>query len=671
MFLAETGTEKNFDTLLEECKEKEQDTGIILFVTAEDIEDISKKISDSFPSAMVMGIQSYIFRHGLLHKSGTVIIFIEKNPSEFEYSYGIIENVSTDPAKDILDIQKKVVDIHPGHEDTLCLEFCTGGEERLITTLNSVMKEHGITVFGATTHLMGSIDSSRIFYGRQLYDDACIYILIRNLYGRILTYSQNIYKHHNNGQMYIATKVDKETRTLIELDGRPAAEVYCEELGISPDSISDAYPYHPLSKCIGEDNYLVSIRQCNKDGSLTLCRQINQNDLLYINDLDDYKNIISEKFKKLRTDIPDASTILTIDCLYRYLLFEKEECLDWYAGMLDDSGLNSLGIVGMSEQYDIQNSNQTMISAIFEHTLLPSDRTTAEKMLVEGQYCDIEAVNDLHTEIIEEESRQKKETLNARIYPLDFMLHYAMKTKDSIVQRETFVLKNLLMIQRRLRQILKNNNPTEIHDYAERILTGSHLMADRLAAINLQIEDMSNMLDQTEYLINDVVYIDGLTGLLNRAFFNIMGDDLFDEAQEKNGMSMAFFDIDDFKHFNTDYGHDFGDQVLKELSMVLKGCFRSGHDIHLIRMGGDEFMILNPSVLTYEQFVDRMNLARERISKHRVYHDNMEAGLTISIGMADSKSEQITSMWNLYRSADSRLYEAKDAGKNQIKAYSK
>ena len=664
MFLAETGIEKDLDALLKECTERTQDTEMILFITADDIGEVSKKISDTFPSVLVTGIQSYIFRHGLLQKSGTVLIFIEKEPSEFQYSYGIIENVSTDPAKDILDIQKKVANIHPGHEDTICLEFCTGGEERLLTTLNSVMKEHGITVFGATTHLIGSPYSSRIFYGRQLYEDACIYILIRNLYGRIITYSQNIYKHHCNGQLYIATKVDKEARTLIELDGRPAAEVYCEELGISMESISDAYPYHPLSKCIGEDNYLVSIRSCNPDGSLTLCKQINQNDLIYINDLDDYRAIISEKFSRLSKDLPDASTIFTIDCLYRYLLFEKEEVLPWYAKMLDGSGLNSLGIVGMSEQYDIQNSNQTMISAIFERKAHLSN----EKNINEGEACDISAVQELNSEICEEEHKQKKETLNARIYPLDFMLHYVMKTKDSIVQRETFVLKNLLLIQRRLQKILKNNDPKEIHDYAERILTGSHVMADRLASINLQIEDMSNMLDQTEYLINDVVYLDGLTGLLNRAFFNICGDDLFEEAQEKNGMSIAFFDIDDFKHFNTDYGHDFGDQVLKELSMVLKGCFRSGNDIHLIRMGGDEFMVLNPSVLTYPQFVERMNLARERVAKHRIYHDHMEAGLTISIGMADAKSEGITSMWNLYRSADSRLYEAKGAGKNQIKA---
>ncbi|OON85267.1 hypothetical protein BXO88_13450 [Oribacterium sp. C9] len=670
MFLAETGIEKELDALLKECTEKKQDTQMILFVTADDIEEVSKKINDAFPMPHVMGVQSYYFRHGVLNKNGTVLMFIENDPSEFEYSYGIIEDVSTDPAKDILEIQKKVANIHPGNDDTICLEFCTGGEDRLMTTLNSVMKEHGITVFGATTHLMGSSYASRIFYGRQLYDDACIYILIRNLYGRIITYSQNIYKHHSNGQLYIATKVDKEARILMELDGRPAAEVYCEELGISLDDISDAYPYHPLSKCIGEDNYLVSIRECNPDGSLTLCKQINQNDLLYINDIDDYKNIITEKFSKLGSDLPDAATILTIDCLYRYLLFEKEGSLDWYAGMLDDSGLNSLGIVGMSEQYDIQNSNQTMISAIFERKVCPEDPLDIKEVISEGDACDITAVQDLTTEICHEEHKQKKETLNARIYPLDFMLHYVMKTKDSIVQRETYVLKTLLMIQRRLRQILKNDNPMEIHDYAERILSCSHAMADRLAAINLQIEDMSNMLDQTEYLINDVVYLDGLTGLLNRAFFNIMGDDLFDEAQEKNGMSIAFFDIDDFKHFNTDFGHDFGDQVLKELAMVLKGCFRSGHDIHLIRMGGDEFMILNPSVLSYEQFVERMNLARERVSKHKVYHDHMEAGLTISIGMADSKSEGITSMWNLYRSADSRLYEAKDAGKNQIKAYS-
>ncbi|SFG68348.1 sensor domain-containing diguanylate cyclase [Oribacterium sp. WCC10] len=670
MVFAETSHEKNLDALLSEHGTENSDIQLVLFITSDVIDDVADKVHDAFPYSHVMGIHSYMFRQGEFRNSGTIIIMLEKEPSDFRYNYGIIENVSTDPAKNILNIQKQVADIHPGIEDTICLEFCTGGEERLMTTLNSVMMDFGIRIFGATIESLEDVSNRTVYYDGLYYDDASIYILIKNLYGKIKTFSQNIYKHHKNGQMYIATKVDKESRSIIELDGRPAVEVYCEELGISPDDIEKAYPYHPLSKCIGEDNYLVSIRGHTDGGSLQLCKQINQNDLLYISDLDDYENIINDHFTRLKELIPHAASILSIDCIYRYLLFKQEGTLDWYAKMLDNSGLNTLGIIGAGEQYGFQHSNQTMITAIFEHYPHKVDESNESALISNDAACDLGTVNALSSEIRQEERKQLKETLNARIYPIDFMLHYVMKTKDNIVQRETYVLKGLLTIQRRLSQILENNDPEEIHAYAERILVGSHLMADRLAAINLQIEDIGNMLDQTEYLLNDVVYIDGLTGLLNRAFFNIEGNELFNDSRKKQGMSMAFFDIDDFKHFNTDFGHDFGDEVLKQLSQELKGSFREDSEIHLIRMGGDEFMVLNPSVIPYDIFVKRMNLVRERVSNMNISYNGNIAGLTISIGMADAGSEDINSMWNLYRSADSRLYEAKNAGKNQIKAYS-
>jgi diguanylate cyclase (GGDEF)-like protein len=132
---------------------------------------------------------------------------------------------------------------------------------------------------------------------------------------------------------------------------------------------------------------------------------------------------------------------------------------------------------------------------------------------------------------------------------------------------------------------------------------------------------------------------------------------------------MAFFDIDDFKHFNTDYGHDFGDEVLRKLAHKIKSFFVTETNINIIRMGGDEFVVLNPSALPYGDFVNRMDIIRDHISKYKVEHDGMTANLTISIGMADSQKDEISNLWNLYRVADMRLYEAKDLGKNTLKAY--
>ncbi len=283
MVLTMTSPNKTLDSLLSENKEHGENSKFIFFVTSQDITKTSDKISKAFPYKSIVGLHSYIFHKGAFTQKETLLLFIDTKDDQLELEYGLIENVSKDPAKHVLGIQKHVSSIHPGKNNTICVEFCTGGEERLLTTLNSVMQEYGIIVFGATMNLIDSPDQNRLFYNGRLYDDASVYLLIKNNYGRILTASQNIYTHHGD-KRYIATKVNKETNALIEINGRPATEVYCEELGITIENLIDAFPYHPISKYIGSNDYLVSVTDFTSDGSLILGKQINQNDLICISD---------------------------------------------------------------------------------------------------------------------------------------------------------------------------------------------------------------------------------------------------------------------------------------------------------------------------------------------------------------------------------------------------
>lgn len=666
MVVLKTSSDNSLEKVITEHKNELLDSELIFFVTADDIKYACGVFNDLLPDSNVMGFHTYVLNGGICHKSGTFIVAIENNSVFFNIAFGLIENADMDPVKCVLNLQKQITSVNPGKDDTICLEFCTSGEERLVTTLNSIIKQHGITVFGSTTDCIETPYPSYLYYNGILYDNACAYVLIKNKCGRIITQSQNIYKHHEGGEVYIATKVDKDTRTLIELNGRPATEVYCQELGITLDGILDALPYHPFAKSIGEKDYLVSIKDFNSDGSISLFKQINQNDQLFISDLGDYENIIKNHLESIKRDYPNAATMVTIDCVYRYQLFTIEGKLDWYAESLGNLGIRTIGILGDGEQYDVQHCNQSMICAIFENNLINKTENKKYEDKTDDTGVTKESIKELSSKIKREENRQKKENLNARIYPLEFMMKYVTCTKDSIVQRETFVLENLLNLRQHVGKILESNDRDVIEKYAGYIINNSDLMAERLADINMQIEDMSNMLEQTEYLLNDVVYVDGLTGLLNRSFYNIMSDDLFEEAMKSSGMSMAFFDIDNFKHFNTDYGHDFGDEVLKQLAEQLKYHFREKGISHLIRMGGDEFMVLNPAIMPYKDFIGCMEKFRARIAKFVVSHKGCKASMTISIGMADAGKENIDSMWNLYRCSDGKLYKAKDNGKNRI-----
>ena len=88
--------------------------------------------------------------------------------------------------------------------------------------------------------------------------------------------------------------------------------------------------------------------------------------------------------------------------------------------------------------------------------------------------------------------------------------------------------------------------------------------------------------------MEDLANTDGLTGLSNERFFNATL-----QKKEKAGEPFALFylDLDSFKPVNDTYGHDVGDQLLKEVASRLRGCVRESDAV--FRIGGDEFVILS------------------------------------------------------------------------------
>ena len=159
---------------------------------------------------------------------------------------------------------------------------------------------------------------------------------------------------------------------------------------------------------------------------------------------------------------------------------------------------------------------------------------------------------------------------------------------------------------------------------------------------------------------------DALTGLLNRGEFDRQLTSLLDEAVRRNTRhSLLFLDLDRFKVVNDSCGHVAGDELLRQLSSLIKRKVRKG-DV-LARLGGDEFGILladcpaDAGVRIAEQ-------VRQEIEDFRFGWGDQTFTLGVSIGMVpigpDSEGvEQILSL------ADTACYAAKDAGRNQIHVY--
>lgn len=163
-----------------------------------------------------------------------------------------------------------------------------------------------------------------------------------------------------------------------------------------------------------------------------------------------------------------------------------------------------------------------------------------------------------------------------------------------------------------------------------------------------------------EMQLKKMAITDGLTGLFNRRFF----DELIKaeiESAKKDGKNLwlAILDIDYFKKINDRFGHQVGDNVLKEVAKVIEKSLRNKDTV--FRIGGEEFAIIFKE-LSYESVKKILNRIRERVAKQSF--DLIDEKITISIGVA--KLSKNDSVKTLYLRADKLLYEAKRSGRDKI-----
>jgi diguanylate cyclase (GGDEF)-like protein len=124
------------------------------------------------------------------------------------------------------------------------------------------------------------------------------------------------------------------------------------------------------------------------------------------------------------------------------------------------------------------------------------------------------------------------------------------------------------------------------------------------------------------------------------------------------------FDIDGFKGINDNYGHLFGDEIIKQVGKICSGIVRENDIIG--RFGGDEFVIVLKDI-SLENGHKKAEKMLDTIRKLKINKDNKHIQITISIGVADNFQGSITEFCDLFNYADLRLYEAKKNGKNQVR----
>lgn len=269
----------------------------------------------------------------------------------------VLEQVSTMPVKYIDRLKRDMLTINGNSRDTVCIDFCTGNDACVLTTLYTVLKQKSIPLVGGTG------DAGKVSANGVVYHDAVAYALVRNQRGRVKTYKENIY-HPLGDYRFIASGTDRENYVLGALNGRPAKQVYQEILHVTDREILTRTFRNPFGKLNGDDTCIISIKEV-KGNALACFRQVNDSDVLLLLELGDYKAIAKETIRKITQDFPKRSAVFSVNCLFRYKLFSEHKYMQEYLREMSALGSHA-GLVGYGEHYNNRFVNQSMTCVVFE-----------------------------------------------------------------------------------------------------------------------------------------------------------------------------------------------------------------------------------------------------------------------------------------------------------------
>ncbi|WP_081717734.1 GGDEF domain-containing protein [Hyphomicrobium nitrativorans] len=198
----------------------------------------------------------------------------------------------------------------------------------------------------------------------------------------------------------------------------------------------------------------------------------------------------------------------------------------------------------------------------------------------------------------------------------------------------------------------------------ERMRRDSSELKVKLEESQRQIETLRSNLIEAE----EVVLRDPLTGVGNRRCFDIEIEKAIADSRDSGApLSLVMCDIDHFKRVNDDFGHQVGDEIIKMFSRVIEASVRDGDTV--IRYGGEEFAIILPKAGqdVAKSIAERIRRQFES-KKLTVRETNQKIGqMTASFGVAEYRSGDDTEL--LVQRADTKLYDAKSGGRNQVSTY--
>ena len=363
----------------------------------------------------------------------------------------------------------------------------------------------------------------------------------------------------------------------------------------------------------------------------------------------------------------EGCVLYTMNGQKYYLVYQPLELMDWsIIGIVPtgvvDAGMRRvqmatilvialLGLLIMAGVIKIQHDAERNRRRELEHRREKSD------MMFEGMARVVKrfAVCDL-----DHDRYQYHERHGEALYPPEGsyrqMLEQISRKYVVLTDSENAKITQMLAPEN-LRRLIKTDNDSLKLEYAARDKSAFFMMTvvpmawkeNRLTRVMMIVQDMGE-----QHLLQSLANTDGLTGLLNKRYFDRVLTVLEQHCQP---FALFYMDLDRFKPVNDTYGHDVGDELLKGVSQRLQSCIRSRD--YAFRLGGDEFALLLIGPMEPEACTSKMNLICEMVAvPYEIDGNTVSVGASCGYALYPTESVDVQQVRCI---ADQRMYENKQA----------
>lgn len=237
-----------------------------------------------------------------------------------------------------------------------------------------------------------------------------------------------------------------------------------------------------------------------------------------------------------------------------------------------------------------------------------------------------------------------------------------------------WVIRPLHQLSDRASEIAQGNwhDPIELErsdaigQLSRSLATMARQLKESLTTLEQRVEERNQELTQVNQELQKLAHSDGLTQTANRRYFDtVIKREWQRLSREQQPMALMLCDVDYFKRYNDTYGHQAGDQCLREVAQVLGQTSRRPADL-VARYGGEEFALILPNTSLQGAVCIAENI-QAHLQKLTLPHKASPIGrITISIGIAVTIPSIKNSPKDLLKTADQALYNAKANGRNRF-----